>query len=144
MFKVDSCTISISCMSLPLLLFPSLHFDGIALWGGMAWELGVREGSRYQTEVEFASRVNFSIFTHFLCFFSLKLLKLGEIDGVKFLAWKSGSVKFWTNSLSERELLFHEIVNLRKHSLAEHWTPFWFWKWVWTMNNEKPPFHRFW
>ena len=80
MFKVDSCTISISCMSLPLLLFPSLHFDGIALWGGMAWELGVREGSRYQTEVEFASRVNFSIFTHFLCFFSLKLLKLGEIS----------------------------------------------------------------
>ena len=45
----------------------------------MAWELGVRE-SRYQTEVEFASRVNFSIFTHFLCFFSLKLLKLGEIS----------------------------------------------------------------
>ena len=80
MFKVDCCTISISCMSLPLLLFPSLHFDGIALWGGMAWELGVREGSRYQTEVEFASRVNFSIFTHFLCFFSLKLLKLGEIS----------------------------------------------------------------
>ena len=28
----------------------------------------------------------FSIFTHFLCFFLLKLLKLGEIDGVKFLA----------------------------------------------------------
>ena len=34
----------------------------------------------------FASSVNFSIFTHFLCFFLLKLLKLGEIDGVKFLA----------------------------------------------------------
>ena len=34
----------------------------------------------------FASGVNFSIFTHFLCFFSLKLLKLGGIDGVKFLA----------------------------------------------------------
>ena len=33
----------------------------------------------------FASGVNFSIFTHFLCFFLLKLLKLGEIDGVKFL-----------------------------------------------------------
>ena len=30
--------------------------------------------------------VNFSIFTHFLCFFLLKLLKLGEIDGVKVLA----------------------------------------------------------
>ena len=34
----------------------------------------------------FASGVNFSIFTHCLCFFLLKLLKLGEIDGVKFLA----------------------------------------------------------
>ena len=48
----------------------------------------------------FASGVNFSIFTHFLCFFLLKLLKLGEIDSVKFLAWKSGGVKFWTNSMS--------------------------------------------
>ena len=34
----------------------------------------------------FARSVNFFIFTHFLCFFPLKLLKLGEIDGVKFLA----------------------------------------------------------
>ena len=34
----------------------------------------------------FASGVNVSIFTHFLCFFLLKLLKLGEIDGVTFLA----------------------------------------------------------
>ena len=33
-----------------------------------------------------ASSVNFSIFTNFLCFFLLKLLKLGEIGGVKFLA----------------------------------------------------------
>ena len=69
---------------------------------------------RSQPEVEFvhpvspggsvkflASGVNFSIFTHFLCFFLLKLLKLGEIDGVKFLAWKSGGVKFWTNSMSD-------------------------------------------
>ena len=31
----------------------------------------------------FASGVNFSIFTHFLCFFLLKPLKLGEIDCVK-------------------------------------------------------------
>ena len=31
----------------------------------------------------FASGVNFSIFTHFFVFLSLKLLKLGEIDGVK-------------------------------------------------------------
>ena len=48
-----------------------------------------------------ASGVNFSIFTNFLCFFLLKLLKLGEIDGVKFLTWKSGGVKFWTNFMSE-------------------------------------------
>ena len=33
-----------------------------------------------------ASGVNFSIFTHFFVFLSLKLLKLGEIDGVKFVA----------------------------------------------------------
>ena len=52
----------------------------------------------------FASGVNFSIFTHFLCFFLLKLLKLGEIDGVRFLAWKSGGVKFWTNSMSEQSV----------------------------------------
>ena len=32
-----------------------------------------------------ASGVNFSIFTNFWCFFSLKLLKLGEIGDVKFL-----------------------------------------------------------
>ena len=34
----------------------------------------------------FPSGVNFSVFTHFLCFFLPKLLKLGTIDGVKFLA----------------------------------------------------------
>ena len=34
----------------------------------------------------FASGANFSIFTHFLCFYLIKLLKLGEIDGVKVLA----------------------------------------------------------
>ena len=35
----------------------------------------------------FASGVNFSLFTHFLCFFPTRvaLLKLGVIDGVKFL-----------------------------------------------------------
>ena len=56
-------------------------------------------GSELFSEVEFvhpvsaggsvqfvASGVNFSMFTHFLCFFLQKLLKLGEIDGVKFLA----------------------------------------------------------
>ena len=52
-----------------------------------------------------ASGVNFSIFTNFLCFFLLKLLKLGEIGGVKFLTWKSGGVKFWTNFMSELQRL---------------------------------------
>ena len=50
----------------------------------------------------FASGVNFSIFTHFFVLLSLKLLKLGEIDGVKVLAWNSGGVKFLTNSMSAR------------------------------------------
>merc|ERR1711963_53515 len=58
------------------------------------------------SEKIFASGVNFSIFTHFLCFFLLKLLKLGEIDCVKFLDLKSGGVKFWTNSMSESLSLF--------------------------------------
>ena len=44
--------------------------------------------------------VKFLHFHSFFVFFLLKLLKLGEIDGVKFLAWKSGGVKFWTNSMS--------------------------------------------
>ena len=52
----------------------------------------------------FASGVNFSIFTHCLCFFPLKLLKLSEIDGVNFLAWKYGGVHFWTNSMSDSAL----------------------------------------
>ena len=34
----------------------------------------------------FASGVNFSIFTHFFVFFLTKTVKLGEIDGEKFLA----------------------------------------------------------
>ena len=37
-------------------------------------------------------------------FFPLKLLKLGEIDDVKFLAWKSDGVNFWTNSMSEKKI----------------------------------------
>ena len=49
----------------------------------------------------FASGVNFSIYTHFLCFFLPKLLKLGEIYGVKFLAGKSVGVNFLTNSMSD-------------------------------------------
>ena len=58
--------------------------------GGRYCSNGIRaEGG---AEVEFVSAVSaggsvkflpFSIFTHFLCFFLLKPLKLGEIDGVK-------------------------------------------------------------
>ena len=38
-----------------------------------------------------------------------KLLKLGEIDGVKFLAWKSSGVKFWTNSMSGIRITIEDI-----------------------------------
>ena len=48
---------------------------------------------RWQCKI-FASGVNFSIFTIF-CILSLKLLKLAKIGGVKVLARKSGSVRFW-------------------------------------------------
>ena len=44
----------------------------------------------------FASGVNFSTLTHFLCFFSTKTVEIRW-----FLAWKSGGVNFWTNSMSE-------------------------------------------
>ena len=58
-------------------------------------------GTFYRWEVlAITQRWNFSIFTHFLCFFLLKLLKLGKIGGVKSLTWKSGGVNFWTNSMS--------------------------------------------
>ena len=43
---------------------------------------------RWQCKI-FASDVNISIFTHFIVFLSLKLLKLGEIASLKFVAWKS-------------------------------------------------------
>ena len=63
----------------------------------------------------FDSGVNFSIFTHFLCFFLLKLLKLGENDGVKFLTWKSGGVNFLSNSMSGQATIgfgFHLMLLL--------------------------------
>ena len=51
--------------------------------------------------INFCQRCKFLHFTHLFVFFvSLKLLKLGEIDSVNFLAWKSGGVKFLTNSMS--------------------------------------------
>ena len=34
-------------------------------------------------------------------------MKLGEIDGVKFLASKPGGVKFWTNYMSAEVLIDH-------------------------------------
>ena len=55
-----------------------------------------------------------------LCFFLLKLLKLGEIDGVKFLARKSGRVNFWTNSMSA-EHMHHQnwqILNAPEYKLV--------------------------
>ena len=61
-----------------LLLFASLVLL-VALRGGICPSCHCRRQCKI-----FASGVNFSIFTHFLCFVSLKLLKLGEIDGVKF------------------------------------------------------------
>ena len=75
--------------------FPPQHYLHLFIRG----EICPCRQCRRQCKI-FASGVNFSIFTHFLCFFLLKLLKLGEIDGVKFLAWKSVGVKFWTNSMS--------------------------------------------
>ena len=72
-----------------------------------------------------ASGVNFSIFTNFLCFFLLKLLKLGEIGGVKFLTWKSGGVKFWTNFMSVHAFTkitvfksCHKLVKIQLQNLA--------------------------
>ena len=49
----------------------------------------------------FCQRCKFLHFHSFFVFFLTKTVKLGEIDGVKFLAWKSGGVKFWTISMSE-------------------------------------------
>ena len=66
-----------------------------------------------------ASGVNFSIFTNFLCFFLLKLLKLGEIDGVKFLTWKSGGVKFWTNFMSGISVTHKSEICVPAHSSAQ-------------------------
>ena len=43
-----------------------------------------------------ASSVNFSIFAKFLCFFLLRLLKLGEIGGVKFLAHETSPIFQWS------------------------------------------------
>ena len=48
----------------------------------------------------FCQRRKFLHFHSFFVFLSLKMLKLGEVDGVKFSAWKSGGVKFWTNLMS--------------------------------------------
>ena len=49
-------------------------------------------------------------------FFPLKLLKLGDIDGVKFLALKSSGVNFWTNSMSVSDFSLKSSV---KFSISE-------------------------
>ena len=51
---------------------------------------------RFFTAVTAAGGVNISSF----CVFIAKLLKFGEIKGVKFLAWNSGDVKVLTNLMS--------------------------------------------
>ena len=48
----------------------------------------------------FCQRCKFNHFHSFFVFLSVKLLKLGEIDGVKVLAWISVIVKFWTNLMA--------------------------------------------
>ena len=60
----------------------------------------------------FVSGVNFSIFTHFFVFLSLKLLKLGEIDWCKIFAWKSGGVNFLTNSMSVSTIYWSEFIKI--------------------------------
>ena len=67
---------------------------------------------------EWKAPAPFSIFTHFLCFFLLKLLKLGEIDSVKFLAWKSGGVKFWTNSMSD-DFVYYDFMRYKTTNKSE-------------------------
>ena len=64
----------------------------------------------------FASVVNFSIFTHFFVLLSPKLLKFGEIKGVKFLAWKSGSIKFLTNLMSDKVWQTRPPLRCRRRS----------------------------
>ena len=59
----------------------------------------------------FASGVNFSIFTQFLCLFLLKLFKLGEISGVKFFNLKIRRCKIFD----------------KFHVWCWWW---WWWRWV--------------
>ena len=42
-----------------------------------------------------------------------------EIDGVKFLDWKSGCVKFWTNSMSELRVKKEFFYNVCAFSLIQ-------------------------
>ena len=50
------------------------------------------------SSVKFLPAVYISPFSLIFLFFPLKLLKLGEIDGVKFIAGKSGGVNFSGNN----------------------------------------------
>ena len=42
---------------------------------------------------------------HLRCWFARKMSQFTHFCGVKFLAWKSGCVKFWTNFMSVNELV---------------------------------------
>ena len=68
----------------------------------------------------FANGVNFSIFTQFFVFLSPKLLKFGKSKGVKFMAWKSGGVKYQHLFLRWPQLGWHQI---RRLSCCENWMP---------------------
>ena len=74
-------TLSLLYLLLPCREHQNQYSHGLRPRGGICPSRQCRQQCKI-----FASGVNFSIFTHFLRFFLLKLLKLGEIDGVKFLA----------------------------------------------------------
>ena len=88
------------CSIWEMLHLRNAPFEKCYIWETCRGGICPSRQSRRECKI-FASGVNFSIFTHFLCFFLLKLLKLGEIDGVKFLSWKSGGVTFLTNFMSD-------------------------------------------
>ena len=104
------CGISILCLLIfqvnnAFIFMINSNQSGLPEWFSWSGRGGIcpSRHCRWQCKI-FVSGVNFSIFTHFLYFFLLKLLKLGEIDGVKFLTWKSGGVKLLTNLTSDTVL----------------------------------------
>merc|ERR1712004_729955 len=78
------------------ILWHTLAYSGI-LWHTLAYRGGICQCRQCRRQCKiFASSVNFSLYIHFLCFFLLKLLKLGEIDDLKFVAGKFIGVIFLT------------------------------------------------